>query len=72
VDIGRGLVLIPVAMAHPKLMMVIDPPWQPTIACPPRRGGEPVEAGPRADTEALVELLGETRAAILSAPSTSR
>ncbi|HEX6331924.1 MAG TPA: DUF5937 family protein [Actinomycetota bacterium] len=32
---GRGLVLIPVAMAHPKLMMVTDPSWQPTIAYPP-------------------------------------
>lgn len=62
---GRGLVLIPVAMAHPKLMMVTDPPWQPTIAYPPRGVANLWERDPAPDGEALAELVGETRVAIL-------
>lgn len=62
---GRGLVLIPLAMAHPKLLVVTDPPWQPTIAYPPRGVATLWEADGATDAEALGELVGETRAAIL-------
>ncbi len=64
---GRGLVLIPLAFACPKVSVIVDEPWQPTIAYPPR-GIATLwgEDRPEGD-QALAELVGETRAAILRA-----
>jgi DNA-binding transcriptional ArsR family regulator len=64
---GRGLVLIPLAFACPGLVALLDPPWQPTIAYPPRGIATLWEAERPEAGHALVELVGETRAAILRA-----
>jgi DNA-binding transcriptional ArsR family regulator len=65
--LGRGLLLIPLVFACPRLTVMWDEPWQPTIGYPPRGlatlwEGERVEAG-----TALLELVGDSKAAILRA-----
>jgi DNA-binding transcriptional ArsR family regulator len=62
---GRGLLLVPVAFAWPELWAMIDPPWQPAVVYAPRGVAalwEPQERAP----DALADLLGRRRAAILS------
>ena len=62
---GRGLLLVPVAFAWPELWAMIDPPWQPAVIYAPRGIAtlwEPAEQAP----DALADLLGRRRAAILS------
>jgi DNA-binding transcriptional ArsR family regulator len=64
---GRGLLFVPSAFAWPKLAAITEGPWQPTLLYPARGVGslwEPVE---HASEEALVALLGQRRATVLSA-----
>ena len=69
---GRGLLLVPVAFAWPQLWAMIDPPWQPAVVYAPRGVAtlwEPAEHAP----DALADLLGRRRAAILAAlPATTQ
>jgi len=69
---GRGLLLVPVAFAWPQLWAMIDPPWQPAVVYAPRGVAtlwEPAEQAP----DALADLLGRRRAAILAAlPATTQ
>jgi DNA-binding transcriptional ArsR family regulator len=69
---GRGLLLVPVAFAWPQLWAMIDPPWQPAIVYAPRGIAtlwEPAEHAP----DALADLLGRRRAALLAAlPATTQ
>ncbi len=69
---GRGLLLVPVAFAWPQLWAMIDPPWQPAVVYAPRGVAtlwEPSEHAP----DALADLLGRRRAAILTAlPATTQ
>ncbi len=64
---GRGVLLIPLAFACPRLTVVTEPPWQPTIAYPPRGLANLWEADHAPTGKALEELVGQNRAAILRA-----
>jgi DNA-binding transcriptional ArsR family regulator len=62
---GRGLLLMPSAFVWPKLSMILDAPWQPTLAYTPRGvanlwTNEPPSAG-----RSLELLLGKGRAEVL-------
>jgi hypothetical protein len=62
---GRGLVLMPSAYIWPVVAAVVDEPWQPTIVYPARGIAELwQQAAPPPD--ALVRLLGRTRALLLA------
>lgn len=63
----RGLLLLPSVFVWPKVMIVTQPPWQPTLIYPARGVGmlwEPAQARP---ADALVKLIGRNRAALLQA-----
>jgi biotin operon repressor len=65
---GRGLLLVPVVFAWPRVFAMTDAPWQPTLLYAPRGvanlwGDEPARPAPGA----LGELLGRRRATILAA-----
>lgn len=62
---GRGLVLMPSAFLWPAIAAVTDEPWQPTIAYP-ARGIAGLWERPTPPPDALVRLLGQTRARILA------
>jgi DNA-binding transcriptional ArsR family regulator len=64
---GRGIVLIPLVFSCPKLVAMWDDPWQPTLAYPPRGLATLWEAEPPKAATALLELVGESKAAILHA-----
>lgn len=64
---GRGLVLVPSAMAWPSVM-TMPPPWQPTLIYPPRGVATLWEAG-KVAPDGLGRLLGETRANLMVALS---
>jgi hypothetical protein len=63
---GRGLLMLPSAFYWPRVAVVTDPAWQPSLTYPPRGVAtlwDPAEAtGP----EGLRALLGATRAALLA------
>jgi hypothetical protein len=62
---GRGLLLMPSAYLWPAVAAVVDEPWQPTIAYPARGIADLwQQAVPPPD--ALVRLLGRTRALLLA------
>jgi DNA-binding transcriptional ArsR family regulator len=63
----RGLLLMPSVFAWPRVMIVSEPPWQPTLIYPARGVG--MLWGPErpAAPDALERLLGRNRAAILAA-----
>lgn len=62
---GRGLVLMPSAYIWPAVAAVVDEPWQPTIVYPARGIADLwQQAAPPPD--ALIRLLGRTRALILA------
>jgi hypothetical protein len=62
---GRGLVLMPSAYIWPTVVAVVDEPWQPTIVYPARGIADLWrQAAPPPD--ALVRLLGRTRALLLA------
>jgi DNA-binding transcriptional ArsR family regulator len=62
---GRGLVLMPSAFSWPLVIAISEQPWQPTIAYP-ARGIAGLWQRPPAPPDALVRLLGATRATILA------
>jgi DNA-binding transcriptional ArsR family regulator len=62
---GRGLVLMPSAYNWPAVITIVDEPWQPTIVYPARGIADLwQQAAPPPD--ALVRLLGRTRAQLLA------
>jgi DNA-binding transcriptional ArsR family regulator len=62
---GRGLILMPSAYTWPTVAAIIDEPWQPTIVYPARGIADLwQQAAPPPD--ALVRLLGRTRALLLA------
>jgi DNA-binding transcriptional ArsR family regulator len=62
---GRGLVLMPSAFSWPLVIAISAEPWQPTIAYP-ARGIVGLWDKPPPAPEALVTLLGRTRATLLA------
>jgi DNA-binding transcriptional ArsR family regulator len=62
---GRGLLLMPSAFSWPLVIAISGQPWQPTIAYP-ARGIAGLWQRPAAPPDALVRLLGATRATILA------
>ena len=67
----RGLLLIPSVFAWPHVLLVSEPPWQPTLIYPARGVGmlwERDEVAP----DALAKLLGRNRAAVLLALDSPR
>jgi hypothetical protein len=62
---GRGLLLMPSAFVWPAVTTAADEPWQPTIAYP-ARGIAGLWQRPPAPPDALIRLLGSTRAMILA------
>jgi DNA-binding HxlR family transcriptional regulator len=70
---GRGLLFLPSAFVWPKVFVVTDPPWQPTLVYPARGVGL-LWARPRSSADALTALVGRTRgliAAALAEPATT-
>jgi DNA-binding transcriptional ArsR family regulator len=63
----RGLLLLPSVFAWPKVVLVTQPPWQPTLIYPARGVGMLWEPERPAPPDALARLLGASRASILSA-----
>jgi len=62
---GRGLVLMPSAYIWPAVVAIVDEPWQPTIAYP-ARGIAALWQRAVPPPDALVRLLGKTRAILLA------
>jgi len=62
---GRGLVLMPSAYIWPTIVSVVDEPWQPTIVYP-ARGIASLWQHAAPPPDALVRLLGRTRAVLLA------
>jgi DNA-binding transcriptional ArsR family regulator len=65
VNIGDRVLLIPSAYMWPHVSTVVDEPWQPTIIYPARGVAELWHA-PSPPPDALVRLLGRTRAFVLA------
>lgn len=63
--LGRGILLIPLVFVCPRLTVMFDEPWQPTLAYPPRGLATLWEGGREQPETALRELVGESKAAIL-------
>jgi DNA-binding transcriptional ArsR family regulator len=64
---GEGLVLMPSAFVWPGVVLVLDPPWQPTLIYPARGIAGLWQAPAAAPPAALGRLLGRTRARLLLA-----
>jgi len=64
---GRGLLFVPSAFGWPRMNALTEPPWQPTLMYPARGVATLWEPGQSAAPEALAQLLGRRRAAVLSA-----
>lgn len=65
---GEGLVLMPSAFKWDQVVIVLDPPWQPTLIYPARGIGNlwQADAGADAHAAALARLVGRTRARLLA------
>lgn len=74
---GEGLVLMPSAFKWQEVVVIVDPPWQPTVVYPVRGLGTLWPSRPSASkdgtpdgtpdgTAALARLIGRTRAALLT------
>jgi DNA-binding transcriptional ArsR family regulator len=63
---GRGLILMPSAFKADQVIVVIDPPWQPTVVYPARGLGGLWEPTRGTGDAALGNLIGRTRAALLA------
>ncbi|HVD27023.1 MAG TPA: DUF5937 family protein, partial [Mycobacteriales bacterium] len=63
---GRGMVLVPCAFAWPSVLVMCDPPWQPTLIYPARAVATLWETG-AATSAGLAAVLGGTRAGLLAA-----
>ncbi len=64
---GRGLLLVPSVFVWPKVMTIIDPPWQPTLIYSPR-GAANAWLTDAPTSEALELLLGQSCAQVLLRP----
>ncbi|MBC6449793.1 ArsR/SmtB family transcription factor [Actinokineospora xionganensis] len=62
---GQGLLLMPSVFVWPAVIVVVEPPWQPTLIYPVRGVAELWQARPQRSTQALARLIGRTRAQIL-------
>ncbi|NUT36082.1 MAG: winged helix-turn-helix transcriptional regulator [Hamadaea sp.] len=65
---GEGVLLVPSAFKWDQVIVIVDPPWQPTVVYPARglgtlwlAGGEPAASG----DAPLSRLLGRSRASLL-------
>lgn len=63
---GRGMLLVPCAFAWPSVLVMTTEPWQPTLIYPARGVGTLWQT-PDPTPSGLVEVLGRTRASLLSA-----
>jgi DNA-binding transcriptional ArsR family regulator len=63
---GRGLLLVPSAFAWIGPATITEPPWQPTLIYPARGVATLWESGGERTPEALAQVVGRTRAALLS------
>jgi DNA-binding transcriptional ArsR family regulator len=63
----RGLLFVPSVFIWPKVALITDPQWQPTIFYPPRGVGTLWDPQQPATPEALAGVLGRVRAAVLAA-----
>jgi DNA-binding transcriptional ArsR family regulator len=63
----RGLLLVPSVFVWPKVMIVTEPPWQPTLVYPARGVGLLWEPCPTPPSDALAKLIGRNRATLLLA-----
>jgi DNA-binding transcriptional ArsR family regulator len=64
---GRGLVLVPSAFYWQGVGPIIDPPWQPTLIYPARGVELLWRPGREAGPQALANVVGRSRAALLNA-----
>ena len=62
---GRGLMLVPSVFAWPRLYMIVEPPWQPTLVYPPRGAAKLWLPSPERAGDALAAVLGLGRASVL-------
>jgi biotin operon repressor len=62
----RGLLFVPSVFAGPRVGLITDPRWQPSIIYPPRGVGMLWEPDHLCVPEALAALLGRGRAAVLA------
>jgi DNA-binding transcriptional ArsR family regulator len=69
---GKGLLLMPSAFQVTRPASLISPPWQPTMVYPSRGVGLLWEIVPAQGPEALVKLVGGTRARLLAALGSPR
>jgi DNA-binding transcriptional ArsR family regulator len=65
---GEGLVLMPSAFKWQEVVVIVDPPWQPTVVYPVRGLGTlwQSQSASTDGTAALARLIGRTRAALLT------
>lgn len=63
---GRGLLLVPCAFAWPDVLVLTAEPSVPTVSYSPRGVGTLWQAAGSHETSALAEVLGRTRAALLT------
>ncbi|NUP51824.1 MAG: winged helix-turn-helix transcriptional regulator [Catenulispora sp.] len=63
---GRGLLLLPSVFKWDEVVVITDPPWQPTLVYPARGLANAFEPRPDTTGAALVKLIGRTRARLLA------
>ncbi|GAA1987704.1 DUF5937 family protein [Catenulispora subtropica] len=64
---GRGLLLMPSVFKWDEVVVITDPPWQPTLVYPARGLANAWEPRPDTTAAALTKLIGRTRAHLLTA-----
>jgi DNA-binding transcriptional ArsR family regulator len=69
---GRGLLMVPSAFYWPRVAVVTDPAWQPSLTYPPRGVATLWDPDEQRGPAGLGALLGATRAAILAELETPR
>jgi DNA-binding transcriptional ArsR family regulator len=62
----RGLLLIPSAFVWPRVVVLLDPAWQPGVLYPARGVSELWAPGARSGHRGLSELIGRRRAALVA------
>jgi hypothetical protein len=63
---GRGLLMLPSAFYWPRIAVVTDPPWHPSLTYAPRGVATLWDPDDPVGPEGLAQLLGPTRAALLA------